>query len=64
MKTIRLLFVLFVLILGISCSSPHSQKKDYKGWRSYLGDPGRSHYSTLSQITKENIAQLKLALEL
>ena len=35
--------------------------KDYITWSSYLGDPGRSHYSTLSQITKENVQDLKVA---
>lgn len=37
------------------------QKNEYITWSSYLGDPGRSHYSTLSQITKENVGQLKVA---
>ncbi|WP_238934453.1 outer membrane protein assembly factor BamB family protein [Aurantibacter crassamenti] len=33
----------------------------YSTWSSYLGDSGRSHYSTLSQITKENVKNLKVA---
>jgi quinoprotein glucose dehydrogenase len=30
-------------------------------WETYLGDPGRSHYSELSQITRENVSELELA---
>ena len=30
-------------------------------WDTYLGDPGRSHYSQLTQITRENVDQLELA---
>jgi len=32
-----------------------------KQWRWYLGDPGRTHYSTLSQITPKNVGELKEA---
>jgi quinoprotein glucose dehydrogenase len=55
---------LFILLLVFSCSDtkkeiiPHNK---YTTWSSYLGDSGRSHYSTLSEITKENINQLKVA---
>lgn len=63
-----LFFAISVLALfGLvfqSCSSseektPH--KRDYTTWSSYLGDSGRSHYSTLSQITPENVQNLKVA---
>ena len=30
-------------------------------WRSYLGDPGRSHYSPLTQINRANVGRLELA---
>ena len=48
----------------VGCES--SEKSDssseaYSTWSSYLGDSGRSHYSTLSQITKENVKNLKVA---
>ncbi|MCM4150288.1 pyrrolo-quinoline quinone [Arenibacter sp. N53] len=33
----------------------------YITWSSYLGGPDRNHYSTLSQITLENVTQLKVA---
>ncbi len=32
-------------------------------WREYLGGPGRDHYSSLQQITPENVAQLEVAWE-
>ena len=61
-------FTLFLLLIlsfvYFSCESSKEEKRDkkaYSTWSSYLGDPGRSHYSTLSQITKENVKDLKLA---
>lgn len=30
-------------------------------WRSYLGDPGRSHYSPLTQINRANVGRLERA---
>ncbi|MFX0556078.1 PQQ-binding-like beta-propeller repeat protein [Maribacter sp. CXY002] len=38
-----------------------TSKNEYTTWSSYLGDPGRSHFSTLSEITQENVSQLKVA---
>ncbi len=32
-----------------------------RDWRVYLGDKAASHYSTLAQITPENVAQLEVA---
>ena len=51
-------------ILLFSCQSDTKQEpanKAYTTWSSYLGDPGRSHYSTLSEFTKENVKDLKVA---
>lgn len=63
MKTFR--FVLFLLSVGFffsACESTQEpSKKDYTTWSSYLGGPDRNHYSTLSQINKENVKKLKLA---
>ncbi|WP_425235112.1 pyrroloquinoline quinone-dependent dehydrogenase [Ulvibacterium sp.] len=52
------------LVLFTSCEPSEkrgSSDKQYVTWSSYLGDPGRSHYSTLSQITLENIKTLGVA---
>ena len=35
--------------------------QDYIGWRSYGGDPGNTHYSSLNQITRDNVHQLEVA---
>lgn len=63
-KNSRYSFLLAVLIcLCFTCceSSTEEEKSAYTTWSSYLGDSGRSHYSTLSEITPENIKDLKLA---
>ena len=63
---VRLLCFLFILQIGLSCQQETNYGKNtekYITWSSYLGDPGRSHFSTLSQITPENIKNLKLAWE-
>lgn len=59
----RTLGVLLSLVL-LACNSEVNEKtlkKEYTTWSSYLGDPGRSHYSTLSQITRDNVKDLKVA---
>lgn len=63
-KTIKInvlspmVFLAAVLILSIGCSDTERDKSD---WPKYLGDAEMSHYSTLSQITKENVDQLEVA---
>lgn len=55
---------LSLLLIAIGCSTKQTKavdKKQYVTWSSYLGDSGRSHYSILSQITKENVKDLKIA---
>ena len=55
---------LILAFLALGCGSSEQEntsKKQYVTWSSYLGDPGRSHYSTLSQMTLENITDLKVA---
>lgn len=64
MKSLKIIGLL-LLILGIgSCEENVKEapaQKEYTTWSSYLGDAGRTHFSTLSQITKENVASLKVA---
>ncbi|TLF46525.1 c-type cytochrome [Maribacter aurantiacus] len=64
MKSLKIIGLL-LLILGIgSCEENKKEapaQKEYTTWSSYLGDAGRTHFSTLSQITKENVASLKVA---
>ncbi|PCJ91874.1 MAG: pyrrolo-quinoline quinone [Flavobacteriaceae bacterium] len=58
----KILFLLFAVAILWSCSEETAKSnKDYTAWESYLGGPDRNHYSTLSQITKDNVHELKLA---
>jgi quinoprotein glucose dehydrogenase len=70
-KNIRALRVLTILLLlpffssltlaqQPGAASEPSAAASY-GWNSYGGDPGGSRYSTASQISRENVAQLKVA---
>jgi len=66
MKILRYFPILlsFLVLFYSGCESSKEKRldeKQYKTWSSYLGDPGRSHYSTLSQITKDNVKNLKVA---
>ena len=56
-KIILLLFV----ISGCSSDRPEQVVPLNGNWDTYMGDPGRSHYSHLSEINHDNVAQLELA---
>ena len=61
-KYISLIAIAAICLLR--CHPDNSTKTDsdkYTTWTSYLGGPDRNHYSTLSQITLDNVTQLKLA---
>lgn len=51
----------FILFCLVNCESSNPKADLYTTWSSYLGDSGRSHYSTLSEITPENVQNLKVA---
>ncbi len=63
MKNLNLipLFFIIICISLLGCDKNPPKEQSYTSWSSYLGGPDRNHYSTLSQITKENVTQLKLA---
>ncbi|MEO9891916.1 PQQ-binding-like beta-propeller repeat protein [Aurantibacter sp.] len=66
LKAFRFHYFGFLLCCCFLLSCESSQKKEenekaYTTWSNYLGDSGRSHYSTLSQINKENVKDLKVA---
>lgn len=53
---------LFSILFLIGCTATsENEKSDYITWSSYLGDPGRSHFTTLDQITPKNVTQLEVA---
>jgi quinoprotein glucose dehydrogenase len=61
-------FVLAPIIFLIAVSGCQNYDHDWmanaaakKEWRVYLGDQASSHYSTLDQINKENVAHLQAA---
>ncbi|MCL6268138.1 PQQ-binding-like beta-propeller repeat protein [Flagellimonas myxillae] len=47
--------------LTILLASCETSKKDYANWSSYLGGLDRNHYTTLSQINKDNLNDLRIA---
>ena len=54
------------LLLSIPLSTPGLRADPMPGapgqeWRHWGGDPGANHYSTLTQITPQNVAQLEVA---
>ena len=64
MKQFFLLFPLFV-IYGCSPATTgettEEQNTGTTNWDTYLGDSARTHYSELTEITRENVSQLELA---
>ena len=55
--------VLIILILCLGCDTNEKSldmASDYAHWRSYLGGPGRNHYTTLDQINPKNLNRLKV----
>ncbi|RED49573.1 quinoprotein glucose dehydrogenase [Seonamhaeicola aphaedonensis] len=53
-------FLAFLLVFN--CQQNSSFKpRDYSTWRSYQGGPDRNQYSTLSEITLDNVTELKVA---
>jgi len=64
LKKIGVCVVLGLLSVFICCESRPTIKKaakDYTSWKTYLGGPERNHYSTLTQITPQNVSELKIA---
>lgn len=57
MKKYNAVLCIFLLF---SCSNETS-KSSLTTWQHYLGDPKRTHYSTLSQINTTNVQSLQLA---
>lgn len=61
-KTIILTTALCIIFFwGCDKKSNINQNNGFNTWSSYLGDPGRSHFTTLDQITPKNVSQLKVA---
>lgn len=63
--SVRLLSVLLpacAILLVTSCAtSPPNGGEQYRDWRVYGGDKAGTHYSSLDQINRENVAQMEVA---
>ncbi|MFO1449457.1 MAG: PQQ-binding-like beta-propeller repeat protein [Opitutaceae bacterium] len=53
--------VLIVLVLAAQWTAVRLNGAAGANWSTYLGDKGASHYSTLSEITPQNVGQLEVA---
>ncbi len=62
LKVFLIVTVLLELIL-LACNTSHKIATKYAGenWSEYAGDNTKSRYSTLTQINRQNVSQLKLA---
>jgi quinoprotein glucose dehydrogenase len=49
------------LAAALAMSAGTASSQDYVGWRTYGGDPGNTHYSSLDQINRDNVRQLEVA---
>ena len=60
------LFIFSAFVLLTRCSPSPQNSYDlssFEKWEHYLGDPGRSHYSTLSEFDSTNVRSLQIAWE-
>lgn len=62
-KIIPLLILIALIAVVLIWFSPFSSTTGDDEWREYLGGPGRNHYSTLDQITADNVSQLAVVWE-
>lgn len=59
----KLVFGGLILSFLWACNSTQEEGFNDKEWAEYLGGPDRNHYSSLEQITPENVKNLKVAWE-
>jgi quinoprotein glucose dehydrogenase len=57
------LVVMVIPVLLLRFTSAEEEVASAENWRDYLGGPDRNHYSTLAQITPENVSRLQVAWE-
>ena len=53
----KTLLFITIHILFFSCSKNSYDGDSYKKWDEYLGDKGRSHYSSLNEINLKNVKE-------
>ena len=52
---------LYFLIIPFICCCTTTEAPNSENWQYYLGDKASAQYSSLTQINKENVVQLKVA---
>ncbi|MEI7586361.1 PQQ-binding-like beta-propeller repeat protein [Runella sp.] len=57
------LVIVGVSIIAAAWYSIADDKNKYSGWSEFLGGPERTHYSSLTQITPQNVQNLQMAWE-
>ncbi len=61
-QVFRLWCISMICFCIVACQSREKDHAEsYRTWQHYLGDAGRTHYSSLKQINKDNVEQLKVA---
>ena len=50
-----------IFLVAAKNFTQEDNEPDYTGWPEYLGGPDRNHYSSLTQINRENVKNLKVA---
>ncbi|MEA5260433.1 PQQ-binding-like beta-propeller repeat protein [Arcicella aquatica] len=58
-----LAFLATALLTAAYLPEKDNPNNENTGWSEYLGGPDRNHYSSLTQINKSNVSQLKVAWE-
>ena len=60
MKNLRLVIAIVIVLTALFIGGS-SQGQQYNEWRMFGGGPENIHYSTLSQINRDNLDQLEVA---
>ncbi len=61
MKKVLIAVLLAGAWFALTAFQPESKSSESSGWPGYGGGPQNTHYSTLSQINKDNVRQLQVA---
>ena len=55
------IFLITLLLIINSCNNDLNNEESFLKWNEYLGDKGRTHYSSLKEINLKNIDSIKVA---
>ena len=56
-------FLVLLTLVGCHSTERSEEASQYRTWSNYLGDAGRTHYSSLDEINASNVGQLEIAWE-